>query len=167
MSVYEYYVLGLERWAEGEEGDWVASVSSVAAGAVVNVDVPGWGVALDAVCACHPAERPDRQPVGVGVPGETGSVWMNVLVWFGRWDKVSLVRTGLINGRLWLVMVCGIGGLCMRRVGVRCEAHFANVSASSLPCMPIWERIHCVLCGKGGMRWVSIWYQRSGLYGLL
>ena len=95
------------------------------------------------------------------------SVWMDVLVWCGRWDKVSLVRTGLINGRLWLVMVCGIGGLCRRRVGVRCEAHFANVSASSLPCMPIWERIHCVLCGKGGMRWVSIWYQRVGLFGLL
>ena len=44
--------------AEGEEGNGVAGVDGVASRAVVEVDVPCWGVALDANGACHPSEGP-------------------------------------------------------------------------------------------------------------
>ena len=58
--------------AKGKEGDWVAGVGGVAAGAVVNVDIPGWGITLDAVSPSHPAEWPDGQPIGVCKPEEAG-----------------------------------------------------------------------------------------------
>ena len=76
----------MKEGAEGVEGNWVTCVGGVAPWAVVEVDVPGRRVTLDAEGACHPAKGPCAEPVGGREPMEAaGGVKGGVAVlWEGR-----------------------------------------------------------------------------------
>ena len=73
----------LEGGAKTEEGDGIACMNCIAPWAVVEVDVPGRRVTLDAEGACHPAKGPCAKPVGGrepmeaagGVKGDVGVLW--------------------------------------------------------------------------------------------